>query len=298
MEGQKHEDKLHSSVPVDVFVDGLDSWCPGVVLVRTEEEVPHTSVRLLRFRVQYSVDRAQAAELQTQPLPHLTLLFPEPKTGAGSGTAFTSGEGDSGDVVTVEEAKVKSDRLRLVRHGEPEREPEPGPLDDSSSLTAAAPATKSLLEMTADEYMAHMAAQQQTWSTVAVSVVDENAPSQEPEPEPEPEPGRAGAVGLSKKAAGERVRLAKDISASLEANDDALATYDPYNTNSYKGYKLGDDVVQSYEVNSLTGVSAGTGTGTGSGTGAGAGQRQSLAPKPSFKKRKRNNAIRTTTSED
>ena len=35
-------------------------------------------------------------------------------------------------------------------------------------------------------------------------------------------------------------------------SDDAMSTYDPYNTNIYKGHKLSSDVVNTYEVNTIS----------------------------------------------
>ena len=35
-------------------------------------------------------------------------------------------------------------------------------------------------------------------------------------------------------------------------NDDAMSSYDPYNTNTYKGHKISSDVVSSYEVNTIS----------------------------------------------
>ena len=46
----------------------------------------------------------------------------------------------------------------------------------------------------------------------------------------------------------EKVEIAKQMASQLQQSDDLMHSFDPYNTNTYKGIKLGDDVVH-YETN-------------------------------------------------
>lgn len=51
----------------------------------------------------------------------------------------------------------------------------------------------------------------------------------------------------------EKVEIAKQLASQLHQSDDVMHSFDPYNTNTYKGVKLGDDVMH-YERNAATSI--------------------------------------------
>jgi len=298
MEGARHEDKLASGMAVEVFVDAADSWCVGAVRRRWDEPVPHTTLVLTYFTVGYRVPKEHLGAVlalpnASQAQSAVSSGGDRPQAGQAESAESKLSEAHMGTVAAaseeeeaewVDEVKVKSDRLRIVvtpevrTAGAGSTAAGTGDQNSSSSTTCPPPEpepqSRSLLSLSADEYMASM--QAQSWQTVAVEVVDAAAPTTEAEAEEDLFAGYARGRGARNGASGGgavdsgRGRLAQEIAARIESHDDALSTYDPYGTNSYKGYALGDDVVTSSEREA--------------GLGGGGSQGQ---PSVAFKKRKR-----------
>eukprot|EP00607_Mallomonas_marina_P004580 CAMPEP_0182425358 /NCGR_PEP_ID=MMETSP1167-20130531/11767_1 /TAXON_ID=2988 /ORGANISM="Mallomonas Sp, Strain CCMP3275" /LENGTH=304 /DNA_ID=CAMNT_0024605999 /DNA_START=553 /DNA_END=1467 /DNA_ORIENTATION=- len=78
LEGNKHEDKLYSGVECEIFIEAVDDWMTGSITACKEIAVPHTSLKLKTYSVQYLLQSAE------------------------------------GEQKEVTEHEVKSDRLRLI----------------------------------------------------------------------------------------------------------------------------------------------------------------------------------------
>jgi hypothetical protein len=78
LDGKVFQDKLRNGRNCEIFVEELDDWFPGSITVRKEVHIPNTTITIVSFEVQYTV------------------------------------QFDDGREELVHETNVRSDRLRLV----------------------------------------------------------------------------------------------------------------------------------------------------------------------------------------
>ena len=177
MEGKKHEDKLHGDLPCEVFVDKLDEWFSGKIVFRQDEALIHTKLVFTSFTVIYYVHNQLAKELYTEK--NVTITVPNlvrDQIGVLNQLVESIEDKCPQDMLCVQESKVKSDRIRLIKTPELmemiEKLEKTAVLSSKSGIPSA---TKhhSMLDLPVPEETQFVSKSQ--WQTVSVTVVDDAA---------------------------------------------------------------------------------------------------------------------------
>jgi hypothetical protein len=91
---ERHESLLRGGLYCELFIESIDEWVPAVIISTKEVAIPHTTLTLKTFDVQYTTTSAAAG---------------------GDDTGNDAAAGDERIQARVEiENGVRSDRLRLL----------------------------------------------------------------------------------------------------------------------------------------------------------------------------------------